>query len=72
MIFAADGPPLRVMSVQNRLFERLSYDKVTNLEDSPGLHGLRRAARRAQRPGLTACHSALPPAVRQGAVPPGR
>jgi quercetin dioxygenase-like cupin family protein len=33
--FAADGTPLHVLSVQNRIFKHLGYDKVHYVEDAP-------------------------------------
>jgi gentisate 1,2-dioxygenase len=33
--FAADGTPVKLISVQNRLFRYLGYDQVHYLEDAP-------------------------------------
>lgn len=33
--FAADGTPLRLLSVQNRVFKHLGYDTVHYFEDAP-------------------------------------
>ncbi|HTJ38663.1 MAG TPA: hypothetical protein VL738_35990, partial [Dactylosporangium sp.] len=33
--FAADGTPLHLLSVRNRIFRHLGYDNVHYLEDAP-------------------------------------
>jgi quercetin dioxygenase-like cupin family protein len=42
--FAADGSPLHLLSVQNRVFKHLGYDKVHYVEDAPEYAAASRSA----------------------------